>query len=113
MYERSYEGERVDEVLISGNLRSPSGVCRIISAMLRIRCGFLDPTEALAFSSECMERPHSRQLIMNFVPEIGYAFSKWLIESQTDPAPVYSKKRQTHSHSSPAGTFTNDPLEPV
>jgi len=82
LHRAAFANENINEILVTGNLRSPSAICNIISRAVNIPCMFLDPTEALAFSSECSTQPYSRHLIMNCVPEIGYAFKEWLAEGQ-------------------------------
>jgi hypothetical protein len=77
LYRTSNANEEIDEILITGSLRAPSQVCKLISSVLHIPCTFLDPTESFAFSPNSMNRSKSRDLIMNYVPEIGYAFKMW------------------------------------
>ena len=90
LHEMSHAGEKVDEILITGNLRSPGAVCKIIGAALRMHCEFLDPTEYLAFSADSSSIARNR--ILNCVPEIGYAFRRWSAEQQGEDDPKPNKR---------------------
>lgn len=97
LYRTSNANEAINEILITGNLRAPSEVCKLISRVLHVPCTFLDPTESFAFSPKCVNPSKSRSLIMNYVPEIGYAFKMWQFDQQSDPLGSWSQNRERTS----------------
>jgi len=80
LYRTSHANQNLGEILVTGD--APTEMCDVISDVLQVRCTFLDLTESFAFSEEAVNRAKSRKAIMNFVPEIGYAFKRWLSDSQ-------------------------------